>query len=277
MIFTMPTTTLKCAGAPQKIMWLLEDTLRKEGLRDLANVMFVVPGASMFGVKHYADKLEKIRQERDVKGLFQHELLALDVDKKKATFKNKHSNEIVTLSYDLIHVCPNMVPPDFIKNSPLSDSAGWVDVDKKTLQSTKYSNVFALGDCTNTPNSKTAAAITSQAPVLVHNLEQHMNGKKLDGSYQGYASCPLIIGQKRVMLAEFGYGGKIMETFAKETGKFPYNLLGTEGEFQRRVFYFLKEQLFPFVYWNMWIHGRWYGTSGPFKPIVVEKENSSNK
>jgi len=270
MLFTMPSTPIKCAGAPQKIMWLLEDTLRKAGLRDTASIEFWVPGAAMFGIKHYSDKLEAIRKERGVEGHFQHELVSLDVEKKIATFKNlNNKNKLVKKAYDFIHVVPPMSPPDFIKSSKLANAAGWVEVDQYTLQSPKYKNVFGLGDCTSTPNSKTAAAITSQAPVLVHNLERAMEGKELDGKYNGYASCPLIIGHKRCILAEFGYSGKLLETFSRETGAFPLNLVGTEGAMQQRFFYFLKEQVFPFVYWQLWTRGYWYGTKGPFKPNVV--------
>jgi len=226
----------------------------------------------MFGVKHYADKLETLRIERGVDAKFQHELVSLDVAGKIATFKDNATKQLVKKAYDFIHVSPNMVPMDFIKNSALADAAGWVDVDKNTLQSTKFSNVFALGDCTNTPNSKTAAAITAQAPVLVHNLEKAMNGEHLDGSYDGYASCPLVIGQKKLMMLEFMYGGVLKETFSPDTGKFPWKFIGTDGPMQYRFFYFLKEQVFPYVYWTFWPRGLWYGTDGVMKPNVVPEK-----
>ena len=271
--FVMSPTVIKCAGAPQKIMWLLEDTMRRLGKRDTASFTFWTPGGSMFGVPYYAEKLEKIRQERGVGGMFKHELVAIDPDKKVATFRKADDDKtVVTEEFDLLHVAPHMSAPDVVKNSPIADEKGWVAVDKHTLQSTKYENVFGLGDCTNTPNSKTAAAITSQAPVVVHNIENHMDGKPLTSGYSGYASCPLIVARGRVMLAEFGYGGIIMETFGRKTGNFPLKYIGTEGRAQQRFFYFLKEQLFPFVYWNLWTRGFWYGTSGPFKPRVSEKQ-----
>jgi NADPH-dependent 2,4-dienoyl-CoA reductase/sulfur reductase-like enzyme len=172
--------------------------------------------------------------------------------------------------YDLLHVAPHMSAPDFLKKAPFSDAKGWVDVDLHTMQTKKYANVWGLGDCTNTPNSKTAAAITSQAPVLVHNMLRSMDGKALDGFYNGYASCPLIIAKGKVMLAEFGYGGKLMETFSRDTGKFPLKYLGTEGELHFRFFYFLKEQIFPAVYWNLWPRGLWFGPNGPIKPTVTK-------
>lgn len=271
-LFTFPPTAIKCAGAPQKIMWLLEDTIRFEGLRDRADIKFVTPGASMFGVKHYSDKLEKMRQEKGVEALFGHNLVSLDVNRKIATFKNLENNKAVKKKYDMIHVAPHMSAPDFLKASPISDEEGWVDVDKFTLQSKKFKNIFALGDCTNTPNSKTAAAVTSQAPVVVHNMERAIDGKELDGKYSGYASCPLIIGRGKVMLAEFAYGGELAETFDRSTGKWPLKYIGTEGDLHQRFFYILNEKVLPFAYWNLWTRGWWFGTNGPVKPDVTDKK-----
>jgi len=51
-----------------------------------------------------------------------------------------------------------MSAPDVIRASPLVNSEGWVDVNKQTLQHNKFPNIFALGDCTSLPTSKTAAA-----------------------------------------------------------------------------------------------------------------------
>lgn len=64
------------------------------------------------------------------------------------------------MPYDLLHVTPPMRTPDFLCQSPsITDQAGYLTVDKYTLQHTKYPNIYGVGDCTNTPNSKTAAAV----------------------------------------------------------------------------------------------------------------------
>lgn len=259
---------IKCAGAPQKVMWLIEDNMRKDGVREKADITFCTPSPTMFGIKHYSDKLNAMRERKGVNALFKHKLISIDVANKTATFQDLENNVPVKRPYDLLHVAPMMSAPNFLKGSPISDDNGWVDVDKYTLQSKKYKNIFALGDCTNTPNSKTAAAITAQAPVLVHNLSRVIDGKEPDGTYNGYASCPLIIARNKVLLAEFTYGGKLAETFASDTGKWPFKYFGTDGEIQYRFFYLMKEQLFPFAYWNLWPRSLWYGTYGPLKPVV---------
>lgn len=117
----------------------------------------------------------------------------------------------------------------------LADAAGWVDVDKSTTQHTKFKNVFSLGDASSLPNSKTAAAITAQVPVLIDNLLATMKGKELKAAYDGYASCPLLTGHNELMLCEFKYGGIPKETFA--------NILGGQ-ESPSRLFYHLKKDFF---------------------------------
>ena len=71
-----------------------------------------------------------------------------------------------------------MRPIDVVKNSKLVDPSGFVDIYKETCQHKKYQNIFAIGDCTNMPTSKTAAAIAAQSPILFKNLRNLINGSK---------------------------------------------------------------------------------------------------
>ena len=251
-------------------MWLFEEYLRDHNIRGKTTVEVWFPGGAMFGVKKYADMLAVLQKERDVIANFKQELIAIDGSKKEATFKNLVDGKVTKQHYDLLHVVPFLTPPSCVRESKLAAGSGFVDVDMHTMQSTKYPNVFALGDCTTTPNSKTAAAVTKQAPILVHNLQQVDKGLAPNAKYNGYASCPLVVSKSEVILAEFGYGGKIMETFNPATGKFPYSLIGQEGRMHGKFFFWMKESMFPYVYWNLWPKGRWYGSSGPFKPDVTK-------
>ena len=193
-LFTVPNTPIKCAGAPQKIMWLFEEYCCTKKIREKSSIEFFTSGSTIFGVKKYAEMLEKLRVQRDVEVYYQKELIKINPKLRVATFRSMIDGTISNEQFDLLHVTPPMSSPDFIKNSVLSDGTGFVDVHKHTLQSVKYKNIFALGDCSNTPNSKTAAAIMAQAPVVVYNLQREMKGLELDGTYNGYGSCPLMVG-----------------------------------------------------------------------------------
>ncbi|BBM84313.1 pyridine nucleotide-disulfide oxidoreductase [Candidatus Uabimicrobium amorphum] len=243
-IFTHPSTPIKCAGAPQKICYLAEDYFRKSGVRDKSNVVFASATAGIFGIEKYAKSLKKVVKRKNINTLFQHDLVELHPDKMEAVFKKLDDDERVTLSYDMIHVSPPMSAPKFIKDSELGNQDGWVDVDKHTLQHTKFKNVFSLGDCSSLPTSKTGAAIRKQAPVLVENLLAEMKGEKLKGHYDGYTSCPLVTGYGSLILAEFDYDKQPAETFPFDQGQERYSM------------YALKAYGLPRMYWHGMLKGR---------------------
>ncbi|KAH9951347.1 FAD/NAD(P)-binding domain-containing protein [Amylocystis lapponica] len=258
-IFTQPAGVIKCAGAPQKIMWMAWDRYQKTARGSLVHVDFYDGMPTMFSVKKYSDALERLRVERGVGGFFQHNLVAVDAANHLATFK-KADGSTVDVDYTLLHVAPPMGPMDFIKGSPLADAAGWVAVDPATLRHTnpEFGNVWALGDCSSLPTSKTAAAITAQAPVLTENLFSVMDtGKVANAKYDGYTSCPLLTGYGQLMLAEFKYGLEPKESFASYLG---------DQSIPRRAYYHLKKDLFPWAYWNFMLGGNWFGSSGFSRP-----------
>ncbi|GKZ17380.1 hypothetical protein AbraIFM66951_004680 [Aspergillus brasiliensis] len=258
-IFTQPAGVIKCAGAPQKILWMALDYWKRAGLYNPSNpasspinISFATGMPSMFAVAKYGAALEAMRKERGVEGLFQHDLVAIDGN--KATFARPDGQEQVTRQFDLLHVVPKMGPHAFVKDSALANEAGYVDVDAGTTRHTKYANVWSAGDASSLPTSKTAAAITSEAPVLVHNLLRSMEGKPTDAVYDGYASCPLVTEYGKVLLAEFKYGGEPKETFGK--------WFGIDQAVPRRSFYHLKKDFFPWVYYQSLVKGTWAGPKG---------------
>lgn len=258
-IFTQPAGAIKCAGAPQKIMWLALDYWKRAGLYDPSNpagsaiqIDFATGMPVMFGVPKYNKALTAMQQERGVNALFQHDLVAIDGN--TATFARPDGQQQVSKKFDLLHVVPKMGAPAFIKNSVLANEGGFVDVDDGTAQHKKFANVWSAGDASSLPTSKTAAAITSQAPVVVRNLLQTMEGKKADAIYDGYTSCPLLTEYGKVLLAEFKYGGEPKETFG--------NWFGIDQAVPRRSFYHLKKDFFPWVYYNSMVKGDWAGPQG---------------
>ncbi|KAG2237585.1 hypothetical protein BDF21DRAFT_443212 [Thamnidium elegans] len=249
-LFTFPNSPLKCPGAPTKITFLAEEAFRLSGVRDKTKVIYNTAAGKIFGVDHYGKVLQKLADERDINVNFQHELIEIDANNHQAIFKNNaNGGEVKSFEYDFIHVAPPQGPPKFIKESKLADAAGWVDVNKDTLRHNKYKNVFAIGDCSSLPTSKTAAAITSESGVLKWNLIHDIQGKKVDQAvYDGYTSCPLIVGRDQLILAEFsGYTGQPLETF-------PVDQRGIS-----RISQYLNKEVIPAIYWNGLLKGSWVG------------------
>lgn len=245
ILFTAPSTPTKCGGAPQKVMYMTADYLRRKGILEKVKLEFVSGGSMLFGIKKYAESLQKMVDKYGITLHFRYDLIAIDGEKKQATFKlmDGWGGVTVTKKFNMIHVTPPQSAPDFIRNSALVDAKGWIDVNKFTLQHTKYQNIFALGDATNTPNAKTGAAVRKQVPVLVGNLLALMEHKALPGKYTGYGSCPLTVGYGKLVLAEFGYDNKVMETFPFDQAK------------PRWSMWLLKKYILPWLYWHKILKG----------------------
>ena len=201
----------------------------------------------MFGVPFFARELAKIADGYGIQKHFHHDLIKIDGANKKATFKvvgGDQEGQTVEMNFDMLHAVPPQGAPEVVKSSPLANDGGWVDVHQHTMQSTKYPNVFGLGDACSTPNSKTAAAIRKQAPVVVRNLMALIKGGSLEDGYDGYGSCPLTTGYGKVLIAEFTYGGKVTPTFPLDPRE------------ERRSYWWIKKTGLPLMYWHYMLKGR---------------------
>ncbi|MCU0527106.1 MAG: NAD(P)/FAD-dependent oxidoreductase [Elainella sp. Prado103] len=246
-IFTHPSTPIKCGGAPQKVMYMADDYFKsKSNVGVNTQVMFCTAGAKMFLVPAYSTALEKIAARRNILTRFKYDLKEIDADRQAAIFSvtTDQGMDEVSLHYDMIHVTPPMSAPDFIKQSPLANAGGWIDVHKHTLQHVRYANVFSLGDASSLPTSKTAAAIRKEAPVLVQNLLAVLDGRSLDASYNGYTCCPLITGYHSLLMAEFDYDLNLVPSFPLDSTKERYSM------------YLAKVHVLPWLYWNRMLKGK---------------------
>ena len=247
-LFTMPAGPIKCAGAPQKIAYLAADWWRSQGVLDRTRVILVLPTAAMFSQPDWAKVLEGIAAGYGIEVRKESQLTEVDGDNMRAVISDTKAGTKETIDYDILHATPPQSAPDWLKATPLADPAtpfGYARVDKHTLQSPDWPNVFALGDASNLPTSKTGAAARKQAVVLVNNLLAAMNERPLPASYNGYTSCPLVTSRNRMLLAEFDYD-------LKRTPTFP--LINTLKP--RYDMWLLKRYGLPALYWNVMLKGR---------------------
>lgn len=246
-IFTQPAMPIKCAGAPQKAMYLSCDHWLKHGNLNNIDVEFDLAGAALFGVATFVPPLMKYVEKYNARLAFNSNLVKVDGPARKAWFEVKDAEGNVTVAektFDLLHVVPPQVSPDFIRQSPLADAAGWCEVNPHSLQHLRYPHIFGLGDVCGTTNAKTAAAVRKQIVVVAENLLALRKQAPLPLKYDGYGSCPLTVEKGKVVLAEFGYGGKLLPTFPLDPTQ------------ARRSMWFLKATLLPWFYWNGMLKGR---------------------
>ena len=249
-VFTQPPMPIKCAGAPQKAVYMSADHWQRSGCLNDIDIAFYNAGQVLFGVKEYVPALMAYMERYGVDLNFGKRLVRIDGPGRTAWFEAQNADgETVEEStrFDMIHVVPPQTAPDFVRASPLADEAGWVDVDQNTLQHKRYENVWGLGDAMNAPNAKTAAAARMQAPIVANNLLQAVGKARGVAHYNGYGSCPLTVERGKIVLAEFGYGGKLLPSF-------PRWLIN--GEKPSRLAWILKEKILPPVYWKAMLRGR---------------------
>jgi sulfide:quinone oxidoreductase len=254
-IFTQPPMPIKCAGAPQKAMYLSCDHWLKQGnLKDI-QVEFNLATAALFGVAAYVPALMEYVKKYGIALNFTTRLTKVDGPAKRAWFEVTKDGvkEMVEKSFDMIHVCPPQTAPDFVRKSSLANAAGWIEVSEQTLQHVRYKNVFGLGDACSTSNAKTAAAVRKQAPTVATNVLRVIDGQTPNASYNDYGSCPLTVERGKIVLDEFGYGGKLLPTFPKWL---------IDGTRPTSLAWMLKKNILPFVYWKLMLRGHeWF--AGP--------------
>ncbi len=214
-LMTLPATPLKCAGAPLKMTFMLVDRLKQAGTRANSKVDFHSALGNIFSVPRINDEVLERWKVLDVPVHFNHKLVAVDIDARRATFTTPEG-ERSQLDYDFIHVVPPMRAPDAVKNSALPwqeggfAAGGWLEVDKETLQHRRFPNVFGLGDINGTGRGKTAATIKKSAPIVAQNLIDVIQGKAPTQKFDGYTSCPLLLREGSALLVEFDYEGRLV-------------------------------------------------------------------
>lgn len=282
-LFTQAATPIKCGGAPQKIMYLADDHFDKVGLKEKTDVVFATPGSVIFGVKPIAKTLMEVIERKQINVRYHHKLVEVDAEKQIAWYevtkqpagcvviedrkgdvvdesinynyegknvKVTHKDGRYGIHYDMLHLAPPQTAPDFVKNSALSNEAGWLDVDIASMQHKKYANVFGLGDAAALPTAKTGAAIRKQVPVVVENIKKLAEKDTItDMQYNGYSSCPLVTGYGKMVLAEFDYDSN----FTPDPKLKRMLVFNSDKEHWR--LWMLKKYMLPYLYWNKMMKG----------------------
>jgi sulfide:quinone oxidoreductase len=216
-IFTRPATEMKCAGAPLKHTFLIDDRQRRANTRGTARIDYIAPQTSLFGVPIVSERVRMLFGDRDIGYTYQRSLSAIDPEARIATFTDPdggtHDED-----YDYLHVIPPQRAPAFVVQSGLAwadrwTDQGWVDCDPETLRHNRYANIWAVGDVAGVPKGKTAASVKWQVPVVEDHLVAAIEGREGTETYNGYTSCPLITRIGRAMLIEFDYNNDLTPSF----------------------------------------------------------------
>ena len=225
-LFTRPATEMKCAGAPIKHTFLIEDIASRGGAAGKYEMHYAAPQQALFSVPIVHEKLRMLFGARGIAAHYGHTLKSIDPGAKRATFVETRVDAAtkvetrtdVEMPYDYLHVIPPQRAPDVIRQSGLSwadkwTDQGWVEVDMKSLRHLRYPEIFALGDVAGVPKGKTAASVKWMVPVVEDHLVAAIEGREGTAVYDGYTSCPMITRVGRAMLVEFDYHNNLVPSF----------------------------------------------------------------
>lgn len=225
-LFTRPATEMKCAGAPLKHTFLIEDIASRGVGKGKYEINYACPQTALFSVPIVSEKVRMIFRDRGIAAHYGQTLTSIDAGRRIARFTTQGTDAATgekvlsqtEMPYDYLHVIPPQRAPEVIRQSGLSwadkwTDQGWVECDQKTLRHLRYPDIFALGDVAGVPKGKTAASVKWQVPVVEDHLVAAIEGKDGTEVYNGYTSCPMITRVGRAMLVEFDYNNDLVPSF----------------------------------------------------------------
>jgi sulfide:quinone oxidoreductase len=236
---------IKCPVAPLEFTFLADDWLGERGLRQQVEVVFVTPLDGPFTQPVASARLGAMLEDRGI--VVESDFMVERIDAENRKLISYDEREV---PFDLLVTVPLNMGADYVARSGLGDELNYVPVDKHTLLSTKYSNIFALGDASDIPASKAGSVAHFACEVFVENFLQHVNGLAMTGSFDGHANCFVESGDQQALLIDFNYDTEPLP------GKYPLPLVGPLSLLKETHANHLGKLAFRHVYWNVLLPGR---------------------
>jgi sulfide:quinone oxidoreductase len=236
---------IKCPVAPLEFTFLADAWLRKRGLRDQVEMVYVTPLPGAFTKPIASQALGSMLEDRKV--ALESDFLVERIDVQKKALVSYDEREV---PFDLLVTIPLNMGADFIARSGLGDELNYVAVDKQTLQSKAHPNIFAVGDASDIPTSKAGSVAHFSVEIFEKNFLDLSAGKAMTGSFDGHANCFIETGNGKGLLIDFNYDTEPL------TGKFPLPMVGPMDLLKETRANHLGKLAFRWIYWNVLLPGR---------------------
>ena len=190
----------KCPPAPVEFTFMVEEYLRKRGLRDKSEVELLSPLNRAFTIESASKLIAPIMEERGI-GL----TTFFNVEAVDPSAGVVESLEGEKQEYDLLVLVPPHKGQQVVIDSGLGDQGGWLPTDKHTLNVDGQERIFALGDATNLPISKSGSTAHFEAPVIASRIASLVHGTAPKENYGGRVMCFLETGNGQATSLRFDY------------------------------------------------------------------------
>jgi len=245
MVVQVVDMPIKCPVAPLEFTFLAEAYFRRRGMRDRVELTYVTPLPGAFTKPIASAHLGSMLDERKI--ALEPDFMVERINPETRTLISYDEREI---PFDLLVTVPLNMGADYIARSGLGDELNYVPVDKHTLLSKAYSNIFAIGDANNIPTSKAGSVAHFEVDVFARNFCEHAAGQPMSGRFDGHAQCFIESGDGRGMLIDFNYDTEPL------AGSYPVPGVGPFGLLRESVPNHWGKLAFRWVYWHALLPGR---------------------
>jgi sulfide:quinone oxidoreductase len=236
---------IKCPVAPLEFTFLADAFFDEQGMRDSVDITYVTPLEGAFTKPVSSRYLGSMLDERQI--ALEPDFMVESIDPEAKKLVSYDEREI---DYDLLVTVPLNMGADFIARSDLGDELNYVPVDKETLLSTQYDNIFAIGDASDIPASKAGSVAHFAMDLFPTNFLRHIQGLAMTEKFDGHANCFIETGHGKGLLIDFNYETEPLPGKYPLPGIGPFSLL-TETEMNH-----WGKVMFRWMYWNVLLPGK---------------------
>jgi sulfide:quinone oxidoreductase len=236
---------IKCPVAPLEFTFLADAWFAERGMRDQVEIVYVTPLDGAFTKPVASKALGGMLDERKI--TLETDFMIERVDTETKAIVSFDEREI---PFDLLVTVPLNMGADFVGRSGLGNDLNYVPVDKHTFLSTKFDNIFALGDAADVPTSKAGSVAHFAVDVWTDNFVRHVDGLPMLGRFDGHANCFIESGSGKGMLIDFNYDTQPLP------GKYPLPGVGPFSLLKETEMNHWGKLMFKWMYWNILLPGK---------------------
>ena len=244
LVLNIVEMPIKCPVAPLEFLFLADWFFHERGIRDKVDLVFATPLPGAFTKPRASSILGNMLEQKHIDLV--PEFMIMEVDASKNVIRSYDEQEV---EYDLLVTIPLNMGSDVIQRSGMGDELNFVPVDKNTMQSSKWENIFLIGDASNAPTSKAGSVAHFMLDVVVENILRHMEGLPLLPKFDGHANCFIESGFEKGILIDFNYDVEPLP------GKFPLPGFGPFSLLKESPANHWGKMMFRWVYWNVLLKG----------------------
>ncbi len=245
LVLNIADNPIKCPVAPLEFVMFADSFFIERGMRDKVNITFVTPMEGAFTKPRASKVLGNMLKDKNINVVPDFYLESVDNDKK--VIRSYDEKEV---PFDCLITIPVHMGDSMIERSGLGDDMNFVLTDKYYLNSTKFDNIFVIGDSANLPTSKAGSVVHFAAEVVTENLMCAIEGRPLTAKFDGHSNCYIETGHGKGALIDFNYDTEPLP------GSFPFPGIGPFGLLKETRMNHYGKLMFRWMYWHILLKGK---------------------